>query len=190
MTSRSRSVSSSRGSGRRRLLRARGELLDHAAGHTGREERLAARDEAHRGQQVDRLGVLHEESAGAGAERLEDVLVEREGREDHDPDGGEAGVGGDLAGGGETVELGHADVHQDDVGLLLARERERLAAVARLADHPDVVLGVEEGAEAAADERLVVRKQDLDPRSPSGGSRSCGCSGWGWRRRSSSTRQW
>ena len=44
---------------------------------------------------------------------------------------------------------------------------DRLAAVAGLADHLDVGLGVEDHAEAGADELLVVRDQDADHRAVS-----------------------
>ena len=49
-------------------------------------------------------------------------------------------------------------------GTVLAREPHRLVAVGRLADHLDVVLGVEQRAEAGAHERLVVGEQDADHR--------------------------
>ena len=62
----------------------------------------------------------------------------------------------------EAVELGHADVHQDDVGPQRAHLVDRLAAVRGLADDLDVGLGVEDHAEAGAHERLVVDEQDAD----------------------------
>ena len=62
----------------------------------------------------------------------------------------------------EPVEVRHADVHQDDVGVELAGCPERLLAVARLADDLDVRLRLEDHAEARAHESLVVDDQDTD----------------------------
>ena len=69
---------------------------------------------------------------------------------------------GDLAGRGQPVDLRHADVHQHDVGEQFGRERDRLGAVAGLADDFDVVLGVEQGAEPGAHQHLVVGEQHAD----------------------------
>ena len=60
----------------------------------------------------------------------------------------------------DAVDVGHADVHQDDVRPQAPRLRDRLAPVRRLADDLDVLLGLEDHAEAGADERLVVGDQD------------------------------
>ena len=43
------------------------------------------------------------------------------------------------SGGGHAVQLGQVQVHDDDVGLGVERDADRLASVARLAD--DVVAG-------------------------------------------------
>jgi hypothetical protein len=56
----------------------------------------------------------------------------------------------------DPVHVGHADVHQHDVGALALGQRDGLGAVAGLADDLHVLLGVEDHAEAAAHERLVV----------------------------------
>src|SRR5271157_2216838 len=75
---------------------------------------------------------------------------------------------------------GHPDVHQDDVGPFLPGQRDRLGAVAGLADDLEVRRGVDEHPEAAAHERLVVGHDNADqlvtsaigkqarPRKPSG----------------------
>ena len=73
-------------------------------------------DDADRVEQVGRLDALAEEAAGPAAQGLEDVLVGLEGGQDQHPYAGEVVVGGDGPGGGEAVHVGHADVHQDDVG--------------------------------------------------------------------------
>ena len=62
----------------------------------------------------------------------------------------------------EPVELGHADVHQDDGGVEARRLVHRLEPVARLGDYFDVLLAREQHAKAGADHRLVVGDEDAD----------------------------
>ena len=104
--------------------------------------------------------VLEHEAAGAGAERLVDVLVEVEGRQDQDPRGV---IGGnDPPRRLEPVELGHADVHQHDRGPEAGGLLDRFQSVARLGDDLDVLLAGEQHAEAGADHRLVVDDEHAD----------------------------
>ena len=56
--------------------------------------------------------------------------------------------------------VGHADVHDDDVRLQLTSEPDGVGSVGGFADDLDVVLELEDEAEALADERLVVGEQD------------------------------
>ena len=94
------------------------------------------------------------------AERLVDVLVEVERRQDQDPRGV---IGGeDPPRRLEAVELGHADVHQHDRGPEASGLVDRLESVARLGDDLDVVLAGEQHAEAGADHRLVVGDEHAD----------------------------
>ena len=67
-----------------------------------------------------------------------------------------------VAGGLDAVDLGHPDVHQDDVGSLAAGQRYRLAPVGRLAGDFHVGDGVDEQPEGGAQQRLVVGEQDAD----------------------------
>ena len=113
-------------------------------------------------QQLGRLGVLDQEAAGAGLERFVDVLVTFEGGEDQDFDAGHALVGTDPPGCLQTIDAGHPDVHQHDVGAMLACERDGLGAVFGLTDDFDVVSGVQQHAKAGADQRLIVGEQDAD----------------------------
>ena len=55
-----------------------------------------------------------------------------------------------------AADAGHAQVHEDDVGLQRCDERERLGSIGGLAD--DVELGVagEHAAQAVADDGMVV----------------------------------
>jgi hypothetical protein len=75
---------------------------------------------------------------------------------------GEGALGGDLARGGEAVQLRHADVHEHHVGAQRAGQLDRLAAVPSLAHDLHVLLRVEQRAEAGADETLVVGEEDAD----------------------------
>ena len=70
--------------GRALAARAARELLDQASGDRGREERFARRHDPDGGHELVGGGVLEQESAGAGAQRLVDVLVEVERGEDED----------------------------------------------------------------------------------------------------------
>ena len=62
-----------------------GELLDHAFRDRRGEERVAGGDRADRGDQLLGRVVLEDEAARACSQRLVDVLVEVERREDQDP---------------------------------------------------------------------------------------------------------
>ena len=62
----------------------------------------------------------------------------------------------------DAVHLGHADVHQHDVGPFARHEIERGLPVLRLADHLDVRSGAQEDGEPSAHERLVVGDRDPD----------------------------
>ena len=149
----SRSVSSSsvRPCVRRRLL---SEPRDETLGRGRAEERVPGRDDADRVHQLRRLDVLEEEAARAGADGGVDVLVEIERRQHEDARARPALD--ELPCRLDAVEVRHAHVHEDDVGVELARELERLHAVGRFAHELEVGPLLEHHAEAAAHERLVV----------------------------------
>jgi hypothetical protein len=65
-------------------------------------------------------------------------------------------------GGLEPVQVGHADVHEHEVGPQVTGAVERDAPVGGLADHREVGLGFEDHAQTAADQRFVVGDQDPD----------------------------
>jgi len=74
----------------------------------------------------------------------------------------------DRRGGSDAAEAGHQQVHDHDVGQVVAgREHGQLVqrglAVGGLAEHVDVVEHVEERAHAATDNRVIVDKEDPDP---------------------------
>ena len=56
----------------------------------------------------------------------------------------------------ETAEPGHRDVEDHDLGFELLDLLEHLPPVARLAGHLEVVLRLEEAAQALADDSVVV----------------------------------
>jgi hypothetical protein len=81
-----------------------------------------------------------------------------EGGEDQDscPRGGP----GEGVGCGDAVEVGHADVHQDDVGRQPADSLDGFASGCRLTDDVDVGVGAQQFDEPGAHEVVVVRDQD------------------------------
>jgi hypothetical protein len=94
-------------------------------------------------------------------QRVVEVLVEVEGSE-HDDLRRVASVREQAAGRLDPVEVGHANVQQDDVGTQVLRLSDRGRAVGGLADDLDVRFRVEDHPEAGADERLVVDNEDAD----------------------------
>ncbi len=105
--------------------------------------------------------VLQEEPARAGAERLVDVLVEVERREDENARPLVAAVE-QAARRLEAVHVRHADVHEDDVRVELARGLDGLGPVGGLTDDLHVVLGLEDHPEPRAHEGLVVDDEHAD----------------------------
>jgi hypothetical protein len=136
------------------------ELLDHASRDRRRKERFPRGDRADRSEQLLGGVVLEDEAACPGFQPFEDVLVEVERRENQDP----RGVIGrqDATSRLKTVQLGHADIHQDDGGTKPRCLVDGLEPVARLGDHFDVVLVGEQHPKARADHRLVVGDQHTD----------------------------
>jgi hypothetical protein len=158
-----RAINTSTSSSRGRSGAGRGarELLDQPLGDRGRDQRLAGGEGVDRGDELLGRSVLEQEAARASPQRLVDVLVEVECRQDQHRGRG-LSVGEDPAGCLEPVQVGHLDVHQDDVGTAPARELDGVAPVDRLADDVEVGLQLEDGAKARADERLVVGDQHGD----------------------------
>ena len=148
----------------RAVLGRRRELVDQPPGDARRDERVAARGVPDRAQQIDGLGVLQEEPGGAGADRLEHVLVEVERGEHHD-------VHGRRATGSATIvrvaarpsTLGIRMSITTTSGSSCAGELDRGRAVVGLADDLDVVLGVEQHPQTGPEQRLVVGEHDTDP---------------------------
>ena len=68
----------------------------------------------------------------------------------------------DLAGGGQPVQPGHRNVHDDDVRAQSDREFDRLESVGGPPDHGEVVLGLEQRGQPVAEHRVVVGDQHPD----------------------------
>jgi hypothetical protein len=63
----------------------------------------------------------------------------------------------------DPIQPWHAHVHQHHVGAQPAGQRDCFDAVDRLTDHLDVALGLQDQAEAAPDQGLVVGDEHPDP---------------------------
>ncbi|GAA3068278.1 hypothetical protein GCM10020000_60830 [Streptomyces olivoverticillatus] len=72
------------------------------------------------------------------------------------------GQGGQAAGDFQAVELGHADVEEEDVGAVPLDRLQGLLAVHDVGDDVDVGLAFEDHAESGADHFLVVRDDHAD----------------------------
>ena len=160
---------------RERRVRAwlAGEVGDQPPGHRRGEQRVAGGHHADRVDQFGGGGVLEQEAAGAGPQRLVHVVVEVERGEHQHPRPGRAGRGAeDLAGRLQPVHDRHPHVHQDDVGLQVPRLADRVGAVSGLAYHQQARLGGEHRGEALAHHRLVVG--DQAPRGHAAAGRAAG----------------
>ena len=70
----------------------------------------------------------------------------------------------DLGGRLDAVSARHDHVHDDDIRMKRSDLRDRLLPVARLADHLDPGLVVQQSAKALAQDPVVVDEQDPDAR--------------------------
>ncbi|GAA0379432.1 hypothetical protein GCM10009530_32570 [Microbispora corallina] len=112
-------------------------------------------------QEMRSWGRLQQEPAGSGVQRGVEVLVAVE-RGQHDHADGEPGVREDAPGGGDAVDAGHSDVEEDHIGPVQQGLADCLLPVARLGDHLDVLLGLEDHPQAEPYQLLVVGEQDAD----------------------------
>ena len=144
-----------------------GEAVNEAARRAWGHDRVAVVNVTDRGHELLQGGVLEQEAAGAGADRLEGVLVEVEGGQDQDPGGGGVGrtvtaAAHDAAGRLDPVHPRHPHVHEDDVGLHPGQQLDGGGAVFGLADELDVLLGLQQHAEAEPVHLLVVDQHGPD----------------------------
>ena len=115
-------------------------------------------DVADGGEEFGGGGGLDDVGGGAGVEHGADELgvgVHGEG------DDADFGVGfEDAACGLDAVEVGHVDIHNDDVGAEVPGEFDGVAAGGGFADDFEIGVGGEDGAEAVADEGVVVGEEE------------------------------
>ena len=103
-----------------------------------------------RGEGLDHVG----QRTGLGG-TLDQVLLAERGQQD---DGSDV-VLGQLLGCGDAVELGHLDVHHDEVGTQVGRELDGGLAVSGFTDDVEPVVA-EDLHDVEADERLVLGDDD------------------------------
>ena len=108
-----------------------------------------------------RCGGLQQKSARAGTNRVEDVLVIFEGCQDDDARR-QRRPGEKLPRRLQSVDLGHPDIHEHDVGCQTTGDVDRFLARTGLTHHVNVGLGPKDHLEARPHERLIVRQQDPD----------------------------
>jgi hypothetical protein len=135
-------------------LSAGREERHHVLGDTGTEHGLAPSHGEHGPMEVVRARLLEQVAVRAhaqGGEHRVGVLVHGQ----HE-DAGVGVSGADARSGLETVHAGHAEVHQDDVGDVLAHGSERLLTVAGHGHDGDVVEVVEHGPHTREEHRVVV----------------------------------
>jgi len=104
--------------------------------------------------------VLEQVAAGAGPDRLEQVLFLIADGQHHD-----LRAGRDLLGrpaGLDPAGLRHPDVHEHDVGQRFAGHGDRLGPVAGLPDQIDVVLLIQDHLQAAPEQGMIVGDQHPD----------------------------
>ena len=115
-TSCSRGVSDVRSAASGAGVGAAGVALDQTPRDRGRQQRLAGRHHPHGMDEVLAPEVLEQEPARARLQRVEDVLVEVEGREDHDLHRILHTGSGETPRRLDPVHARHADVHEHDIG--------------------------------------------------------------------------
>ena len=148
-----------------------GELAQDPRGDGGVQQRLAAVDHPDRAHELGGLDVLEQVARGARAHGGQHLVLVEEARQDDDARRGrELAQALDRA---DAVEPRHDEVHEHDVGLERRDRRERRLAVGRLADDLDVVLQLEERAQALAHDGVVVDDEDGDHARHLEASRSC-----------------
>ena len=129
-------------------------------GNGGAEKCFSLLDFPNRPAHVVGGGLFEQKSHGAGLGRVFDISVITV-RGEHEHLGGGERLQ-HLAGGFQTIEQRHGDVHQHHVGTKFFGQRNRLAAVLRFAGHFEIVFQFEHLAKSFAHDRMVFRQQNSD----------------------------
>ena len=127
---------------------AAAQLIEQAPGDFAGQRSLAVGDAAEERDDPLRRLALQEVAGCSGANRREQVFLGAGGRQDDDLAAGSRGA--QPRQGRQPVEAGHREIEQDEVGLQLGGELERLSAT----DHP-WLLSIIAGACASAGANIV-----------------------------------
>ena len=139
--------------------RARTALLQ-ASGECRRKIILTSVNGADGAQQFLQLRRLGEIARRAGLHGAVNILLAFINRKHQD-----AGVRKFAAQRGQRFHAAHAGqpaIHDDHVGLVLAKHFQRLRAIVRLRHHVDVRLGIERTGQTHADEKVIVHDQQTN----------------------------
>ncbi len=136
------------------------ELPHHRRGGVGIEPDLAAVDFADALHDELRRGLLEDDAGAAEFHGLDEfVLIFGGGEHDHFDALVELGDGLER---GEAVQVGHAEVEQEHVGVEFLNAVEDFAAVVGLAYDVEILLQAEQLAEAIPDDGVVIGDQNSD----------------------------
>ena len=135
----------------------RAQPLEHTSGDRGIEQVLTGGDPPDRVDEVVRADLLQQVASRAGEDRLEQRLVVGERREDEAR--GPRVQRADVAAGLDAVALLQADVEHGDIRVERVHASHRLLGGGRLADDLDVALGLEQVADAAPHDLVVVEQE-------------------------------
>ena len=134
------------------------EGFDHDGGDLGAEVGLTGEDGPH-GRAHLAEGALLEQIAGRPCPQHADdkALVRMHGQGDH-LDARQFGQ--ELMGGVDPVHVGHADIHDDQIGRALLGQLHRRLAVGRLGHDLHIRLFLDEAPQALSDNLVIVGDQD------------------------------
>ncbi len=103
-------------------------------------------------------GIFSDEAQGACAEHFHGHVAVGVGGKADDFDRGVHGEG--LSCGVDAIEIGHADIHDDDIGEQPADEFDGVLAGGGFADDGEAGLGGEQGAQSGSHDGVVVDQKD------------------------------
>src|SRR5262249_5974843 len=132
--------------------------FDHPARHGWREQRVAGRDCPDSRNQFFGPGALEQKARRTGPEGTKDVVVLLERRDDQHADVWSHPQ--QLPRRANSVEVGHANIHQHDIWRQATRALDGLSSGRGLADDFDVRVGRQEFDESGPHQAVVVRDQN------------------------------
>jgi hypothetical protein len=138
------------------------EPVEHRARHGGVQEAFATTHRADRPDELAPLHLLQHVSGRPGHDRGEQSLVVGERGQHHDR--GLRVLRADLARRLDPAAVDEADVHDHDVRARPVGLVDRLADRPGLSRHDDVVGGLQEGADTAANDLVVVDEEYAERR--------------------------